>query len=143
MNLDASYSDEVTDFGIQNLIFPPTIISNRGNSSHGIKVNLTNTRARTSQVAKVLQVSNKSEVFIYIKKKKTTLINVKYYCELQTFQVINIRGTEVTVIGCVILLQFAPRLTKTKGHLYHESIGDAIQMLNVKLKVKQIGITGW
>ena len=58
------------------------------------------------------------------------------------FQVINIRGTEVTVIGCVILLQFAPRLTKTKGHLYHESIGDAIQMLNVKLKVKQIGVTG-
>jgi len=42
----------------------------------------------------------------------------------------------------VILLQFAPRITKKKGHLYHEKIGDAIQMLNVKLKVKQIGVTG-
>ena len=57
MTLDASFSDDVTDFGIQNLIFPPTIISGRGNSSNGVKVNLTNTRARTSQVAKILQVS--------------------------------------------------------------------------------------
>ena len=56
---------------------------------------------------------------------------------------INIKQTQVTVIGAVILLQFAPRLTKAKGHLYHESIGDAVQMLNIKLKVKQIGITGW
>lgn len=56
MNLDVSFSDAVTDFGIQNLIFPPTIISSRGHSSNGVKVNLTNTRARTSQVAKVLQV---------------------------------------------------------------------------------------
>ena len=48
----------------------------------------------------------------------------------------------MTVIGCVIMLQFAPRLTKPQGHLYHESIGDAIQMLNVKLKVKHIGVTG-
>lgn len=52
------------------------------------------------------------------------------------------RETQVTVIGCVILLQFAPRLTKFEGHLYHECIGDAIQMLSVKLKVKQIGVTG-
>ena len=56
VSLDASYSLEVTDFGIQNLIFPPTIISNRGNSNAGMKVNLTNTRARTSQIAKLLQV---------------------------------------------------------------------------------------
>ena len=56
VSLDASYSLEVTDFGIQNLIFPPTIISNRGSSNAGMKVNLTNTRARTSQVAKLLQV---------------------------------------------------------------------------------------
>ena len=48
----------------------------------------------------------------------------------------------MTVIGCVIMLQFAPRLTKPQGHLYHESIGDAIEMLNVKLKVKHIGVTG-
>ena len=54
----------------------------------------------------------------------------------------DVRETQVTVIGCVILLQFAPRLTKPKGHLYHEYIGDAIQMLSVKLKVKQIGVTG-
>ena len=74
MNLDASYSEEVTDFGIQNLIFPPTIISNRGNSSNAIKVNLTNTRARTSQVAKVLQVSNRLEQFIILKVKKEFLI---------------------------------------------------------------------
>ena len=40
------------------------------------------------------------------------------------------------------MLQFAPRLTKPQGHLYHESIGDAIEMLNVKLKVKHIGVTG-
>ena len=52
------------------------------------------------------------------------------------------RETQVTVIGCVILLQFAPRLTKLEGHLYHESIGDAIEMLSVKLKVNQIGVTG-
>ena len=71
MYLDASYSDEVTDFGIQNLIFPPTIISNRANSSNAIKVNLTNTRARTSQVAKVLQVSNKCALFIILKVKKS------------------------------------------------------------------------
>ena len=52
------------------------------------------------------------------------------------------RDTQVTVIGCVILLQFAPRLTKVGGHLYHECIGDAVEMLSVKLKVKQVGITG-
>ena len=57
-------------------------------------------------------------------------------------KVIDSRKTEVTVIGCVIMLQFAPRLTKPQGHLYHESIGDAIEMLNVKLKVKHIGVTG-
>ena len=55
---------------------------------------------------------------------------------------IDLRETQTTVIGCVILLQFAPRLTKPQGHLYHEGIGDAIHMLSVKLKVKQIGITG-
>ena len=57
-------------------------------------------------------------------------------------KVIDSRKTQVTVIGCVIMLQFAPRLTKPQGHLYHESIGDAIEMLNVKLKVKHIGVTG-
>ena len=60
VSLDASYSHEVTDFGIQNLIFPPTILSNRGGSNAGMKVNLTNTRARTSQVAKLLQVRNQT-----------------------------------------------------------------------------------
>ena len=55
-SLDVSSSNEVTDFGIQNLIFPPTIISSRGSLNNGVKVNLTNTRARTSNVAKVLQV---------------------------------------------------------------------------------------
>ena len=57
VHLDISFSNEVTDFGIQNLIFPPTIISNRGRMGSSVKVNLTNTRARTSQAAKVLQVS--------------------------------------------------------------------------------------
>ena len=56
VSLDVSYSLEVTDFGVQNLIFPPTILSNRGSANTGMKVNLTNTRARTSQVAKILQV---------------------------------------------------------------------------------------
>ena len=47
--LDVSGSKNVTDFGIQNLIFPPTI-------TKAAKINLSNTRARTSQVAKILQV---------------------------------------------------------------------------------------
>ena len=72
VNLDASYSDKVTDFGIQNLIFPPTVISNRGSSSSGIKVNLTNTRARTSQVAKILQVNNNYELRI------TMIVHINY-----------------------------------------------------------------
>ena len=58
-SLDVSSSNEVTDFGIQNLIFPPTIISSRGSLNNGVKVNLTNTRARTSNVAKVLQVNKR------------------------------------------------------------------------------------
>ena len=58
-SLDVSSSNEVTDFGIQNLIFPPTILSSRGSLNNGVKVNLTNTRARTSNVAKVLQVSKR------------------------------------------------------------------------------------
>ena len=65
-----------------------------------------------------------------------------FYIHFCNPKVIDSRKTQVTVIGCVIMLQFAPRLTKPQGHLYHESIGDAIEMLNVKLKVKHIGVTG-
>ena len=48
--LDVSGSKNVTDFGVQNLIFPPSVVGKAA------KVNLSNTRARTSQVAKILQV---------------------------------------------------------------------------------------
>ena len=50
--LDVSGSKNVTDFGIQNLVFPPNVLSK------AVKINLSNTRARTSQVAKILQVRN-------------------------------------------------------------------------------------
>ena len=44
--------------------------------------------------------------------------------------------------GCIILLQFCPRLTKGGGRLVHESVGDAIQTLNKKLKVSNIILKG-
>ena len=142
-SLDVSSSNEVTDFGIQNLIFPPTIISSRGSLNNGVKVNLTNTRARTSNVAKVLQVSKRLVWARWSEKLGFSCIVPEIsYIHFCNPKVIDSRKTQVTVIGCVIMLQFAPRLTKPQGHLYHESIGDAIEMLNVKLKVKHIGVTG-
>ena len=44
--------------------------------------------------------------------------------------------------GCIILLQFCPRLTKGGGRLVHESVGDAIKTLNKKLKVSNIILKG-
>ena len=70
-----------------------------------------------------------------------------------------VRGTAVDVTGCIILLQFCPKLTKVNfhnihfdtigmliaqggGRLEHESIGDAIYTLNKKLKVNNIVLKG-
>ena len=72
-----------------------------------------------------------------------------------------VRGTAVDVTGCIILLQFCPKLTKVLfisitlgklkrhdhhvqggGRLEHESIGDAIYTLNKKLKVNNIVLKG-
>ena len=61
---------------------------------------------------------------------------------MNTFQVIDIRCTAVEVTGCIILMQFAPRLTRPGGHLFHESVGDAVEMLHLKLKVKAVQIEG-
>ena len=51
-------------------------------------------------------------------------------------------GTGVDTTGCIILLQFCPRLTKGGGRLVHESVGDAILTLNKKLKVSNIILKG-
>ena len=53
-----------------------------------------------------------------------------------------VRGTGVDVTGCIILLQFCPRLTKGGGHLEHDNIGEAIYILNKKLKVTSIMLKG-
>ena len=55
---------------------------------------------------------------------------------------IDIRCTAVEVTGCIILMQFAARLTRPGGHLFHEAVGEALQMLHLKLKVKAVGIEG-
>ena len=34
------------------------------------------------------------------------------------------------------------RLTRPGGHLFHEAVGEALQMLHLKLKVKAVGIEG-
>ena len=39
-------------------------------------------------------------------------------------------------------MQFAARLTRPGGHLFHEVVGEALQMLHLKLKVKAVGIEG-
>ena len=52
------------------------------------------------------------------------------------------RDTGVDTTGCIILLQFCPRLTKGGGKLVHESVGDAIMTLNKKLKVSNIILKG-
>ena len=52
------------------------------------------------------------------------------------------RVTGVDMTGCIILLQFCPRLTKGGGRLEHESVGDAIYTLNKKLKVASITLKG-
>ena len=39
-------------------------------------------------------------------------------------------------------MQFAPRLTRPGGHLFHESVGEAVELLHLKLKVKTVGIEG-
>ena len=51
-------------------------------------------------------------------------------------------STGVDTTGCIILLQFCPRLTKGGGRLVHESVGDAILTLNKKLKVSNIILKG-
>ena len=53
-----------------------------------------------------------------------------------------VRDTGVDVTGCIILLQFCPRLTKGGGHLEHDNIGEAIYILNKKLKVTNIVLKG-
>ena len=55
---------------------------------------------------------------------------------------IDIRCTAVEVTGCIILMQFAARLTRPGGHLFHEAVGEALQMLHLRLKVKAVGIEG-
>lgn len=60
----------------------------------------------------------------------------------QHFQIVDARNTGVDVTGCVILLQFVPRLAKPGGTLLHESVGDAVIMLNTKLKARTVGISG-
>ena len=102
--LDITGSTDVTDVGIQNLVFPLSI-------QKAGRVNLVNTRARTNPPAKQLH----------------TVIA---------------RDTGVDTTGCIILLQFCPRLTKGGGKLVHESVGDAIQTLNKKLKVSNIILKG-
>ena len=52
------------------------------------------------------------------------------------------RDTGVDVTGCIILLQFCPRLSKGGGKLEHHAIGDAIYILNKKLKVSNLSIKG-
>ena len=59
-----------------------------------------------------------------------------------SFQTVDARRTGVDVTGCVILLQFVPRLSKAGGHLLHECVGDAVVTLSTKLKAKSVGISG-
>ena len=75
-HLDITGSADVTDVGIQNLVFPLAI-------QKAGRVNLVNTRARTNPPAKQLHTVVATD-------------------------------TAVDTTGCIILLQFCPRLTKAR-----------------------------
>ena len=90
--LDITGSADVTDLGIQNLVFPLAI-------QKAGRVNLVNTRSVITIVEYL--------IFILI-----TLIRARTNPPAKQLQTVIALETGVDTTGCIILLQFCPRLTK-------------------------------
>ena len=52
-----------------------------------------------------------------------------------SFQIVRARGSSITVTGCIILLQFAPRLSRAGGSLGHPEATRAMATLSQKLTI--------